>query len=186
VYALRGPEVHTEMQLLEGLQKELVGLRQSKEPRLPLLRYLIQHTHQALPMTQALHPNPQQKSEANRPEAPLMKRSRFQPASIQAPAATLQTCLNVSDVVEVLQEYVQSFGLNDDQAKVLKHAALWFCCSDASADDASVGLDDEKDKKQYTYNPEVQSSLSCPKNDPVSAAPPICLIHGPFGSGKGK
>lgn len=151
VFALRGPEVHTEIQVSELLQSFV----SSPSIRLvPILQHLANTPSTPCPLEgQSMISAAITKLDAL-PKAPANKRHKGVGKNKRKDDGSGPTDQREASIEgagskcrALVEQCIERFRLNEDQASVLRHVASWL----------SVGFED-----------------GIPQ-------PPVCLVHGPFG-----
>ena len=112
---------------------------------------------------------------------PCCCNGRVCPVGGPASAVAAAAAATVDNPAALAAAYVQRFNLNPDQAAVLHHCASWFkrpgagpCASDGCGAEPAAGAGTASDR-------DLMGRSEAPAAPDVQ--PPVCLIHGPFGSG---
>ncbi|MEW5302806.1 MAG: hypothetical protein WDW36_005553 [Sanguina aurantia] len=155
VCALKGPDISSELSILELLHGSDLNA-------LPLFtHHLCAHSPAGLPFTHVAAAAAAAAAPAPLPKPPPpSSKQQLGPASTpgREPGSSLSPLPAPLDCMAAAERVIDDFGLNPDQADVIRHVGSWL------------------QQPPQEQPPEATAPLPC--------RPPVCLVHGPFGSGK--
>ena len=162
VYAIHGTQAHVELEVLDLVRRELPS------HQTPLIPYLLGGLEANSSQHHALYKRKHDIESATGFRPPTISgRERYHHQASRQESGSEHNCAAEDDGSprRLAMEVIQRFNLNEEQAEVVHHVATWTEHQDLRMDGRINSLHSE----------------DAPR---CRGASPVCLVHGPFGTGK--